>query len=197
MIHLITGGSASGKSAYAEQQAMNGKGARFYIATMEVYGEEGHQRVARHRAMREGKGFVTIECCLHLDRLKLPRQAGNGKPETEDGGQEPEALPNVLLECMTNLVANEQFSAGGSDAEILQRILDGIQNLHSQADNLIVVTQDVGCDGVVYEEEVRRYQYLLGCVNRQLAKMADVVTEVVFGIPVCIKKPEQVSWQKG
>jgi len=176
MMYLISGGSASGKSAYAENLAMESKGTRYYVATMEVYGEEGHRRVARHRAMREGKGFVTVECCHHLDELKLP----NG----ESGGQ----LPAVLLECMTNLAANEQFSVGGSDDEILKRILDGVRNLREQADPLIIVTGEVASDGVDYGEEVRRYQYLLGYANRQLVAMADVVTEVVYGIPVFVKK---------
>ena len=63
MMHLITGGSGSGKSAYAEAQilALNGE-RRIYIATMYPYDEESHRRIARHREMRAKRKFTTGEC---------------------------------------------------------------------------------------------------------------------------------------
>ena len=67
MITLITGGSGSGKSAYAEERITGfGERERIYIATMYPFDEESRQRVKRHRAMREKKNFQTIECytCL-------------------------------------------------------------------------------------------------------------------------------------
>ena len=63
MMVLVTGGSGSGKSAYAENRVMQfGDGSRIYIATMFPFDEESHRRIARHRKMREGKGFTTKEC---------------------------------------------------------------------------------------------------------------------------------------
>lgn len=42
MIHLVTGGSGSGKSAYAEQCILDFGGTRrVYIATMQPFGAEG------------------------------------------------------------------------------------------------------------------------------------------------------------
>ena len=62
MIVLVTGGSGSGKSEYAEQLVMRfGDCRRFYVATMEVFGEEGREKVLRHKRLRRGKGFVTLE----------------------------------------------------------------------------------------------------------------------------------------
>ena len=67
MITLITGGSGSGKSAYAEQKVVEfGDFNRIYIATMYPFDEESHQRIARHRAMRAEKIFY----CGMLCRLK-------------------------------------------------------------------------------------------------------------------------------
>ena len=49
---------------------------RFYVACMEVYGEEGRRKVERHRALRAGKGFVTLERPRGLSGLSLK---GEGK----------------------------------------------------------------------------------------------------------------------
>ena len=63
MMILVTGGSGSGKSAFAEDQVVSfGEAERVYIATMFPFDEESKKRVQRHRNMRSGKGFETIEC---------------------------------------------------------------------------------------------------------------------------------------
>ena len=63
MMILVTGGSGSGKSAFAEDCVVSfGKTDRIYIATMYPFDEESRKRVQRHRKMRQGKGFETVEC---------------------------------------------------------------------------------------------------------------------------------------
>ena len=70
MMHLVTGASASGKSAYAEDLLADAMSVnKYYIATMRPWGTEGAARVKKHRAMREGKGFQTIEAFHTLDAL--------------------------------------------------------------------------------------------------------------------------------
>lgn len=50
MLMIVTGGSGSGKSAYAEEQIMKlGEGSRIYIATMMSFDAEGDRRIERHR----------------------------------------------------------------------------------------------------------------------------------------------------
>ena len=167
MMHLVTGASASGKSAYAEDLLVRAKSAeKYYIATMRPWGAEGAARVKKHRAMREGKGFQTIEAFHTLETLKLPQ---NG---------------SLMLECMSNLLANEQFELGGTDEEILARIRQGIQNLKKETDDLIIVTNEIFSDGCRYDADTIRYIRLLGNLNIWLAEEADFVTEVVYGIPI-------------
>ena len=60
MFILVTGGSGSGKSEYAENLLEDSPG-KYYIATMQVYDAEGRKKVARHQRLRAGKGFQTIE----------------------------------------------------------------------------------------------------------------------------------------
>lgn len=58
MFTLIVGGAASGKSEYAEQLAVAAPAARrFYVATMQPWGEETRQRIARHRAHAGRQGL--------------------------------------------------------------------------------------------------------------------------------------------
>lgn len=99
MVYLIIGGSGSGKSAYAEQlmERFTGVTEKYYLATMQIFDEEGEKRKEKHRAARQGKGFLTIE---------QPRDIKKVVEQIKPGSA-------VLLECMSNLVANEMFRADG------------------------------------------------------------------------------------
>ena len=78
MIQLITGGSGSGKSVYAENWLIRqgsreacGKEKPFlYIATMRPFGQESRQKILRHRNQRAGKGFATLECYQDLEETR-------------------------------------------------------------------------------------------------------------------------------
>ena len=72
MFHVVTGGSGSGKSAFAEQCILDCQGSkRIYIATMYPFDEESYRRIARHRAMRAeknqegGAGDNTVKAILN------------------------------------------------------------------------------------------------------------------------------------
>ena len=72
MMILVTGGSGSGKSAFAEDCVLAlGEKKRIYIATMFPFDEESKKRVARHRNMRKGKGFETVECYAGLKNVRI------------------------------------------------------------------------------------------------------------------------------
>ncbi|MDE6212686.1 MAG: bifunctional adenosylcobinamide kinase/adenosylcobinamide-phosphate guanylyltransferase, partial [Lachnospiraceae bacterium] len=59
--------------------------------------------------------------------------------------------------------------------------------LKAQTTHLIVVTNNIFEDGIVYEEAPMEYIRAMGELNRRLADLADQVVEVVAGIPVVIK----------
>lgn len=170
MFHLITGGSGSGKSAFAEDWLVRvSRGKRIYIATMYPFDEESRQRIRRHRAMRSRKQFETVERYTDLAGLSLPEGA------------------DVLLECMSNLTANEMYREDGAGENPTEAILAGIDRLLAQAANLAVVTNEVFSDGICYDVSTENYLKNLGAVNRAMAARADLVTEVVYGIPVPVK----------
>ena len=97
---MVIGGSGSGKSEFAETICMELPAEKkCYIATMQAFDEESRARIAKHRKARSGKGFETIEQGTHLEAVCLP------------GGC------TALLECMSNLVANEVFAPEGRGAD--------------------------------------------------------------------------------
>lgn len=180
MLELVTGGSGSGKSEYAEGLAVKASkrkagGTLYYIATMYPSDEECLKRIEKHRRMRAEKGFVTIECYTHLEKVEI-------------SGEDV-----ILLECMSNLLANEMFRPQGRistekknsmESRLKEAILAPLFRLEKQAAHMVVVTNEVFSDGTEYEEETDSYVRLLGKANCEIGKNADTVTEVVCGIPV-------------
>ena len=165
MIVLLTGGSGCGKSTYAEKIVdVMPREKRVYIATMQIYDEESVRRVARHRAQRADKGFVTMECPKDLGTLEI-----------EEGSV-------VLLEDLVNQTANEMFD-GGDPA----RIVPALESLASRCRHLVMVTNDVFSDGVQYDPSTQEYLRVLAHVNEQAARLADTVAEVVYSIPLILK----------
>ncbi len=195
MLYLVTGGSGSGKSAYAEQTAVNLHADRkfggrlYYVATMYPYEDgETEQRIERHRDMRRGKGFETIECYTELAALETTATYRDV----------------LLIECMSNLLANEMFftagglrSEGENNIDIVsmqkkteERILSPILRMAQLGGCVVVVTNEIFSDGCAgrCDGDTRRYIELLGYINRRLAELADCCVEVVCGLPLLFGK---------
>lgn len=169
MMILLTGGAANGKSTFGESLCLQADGPRYYLAAMQPYGPEGEARIARHRKLREGKGFTTIERYTDYASLVLP------------------ARGTALLECVANLTANEMFDETGEMTDPVETVLAGVDALRAQCDRLIVITNDVGSDGCGYPPETEAYVKALGRINAALAARADTVCELVAGIPILLK----------
>lgn len=179
MVTLVIGGSGSGKSEYAEGRIMSRKeGKRLYIATMKPWDEECEKRILRHKQMRAGKRFDTVECYRDLKHLDFK---GHG------------AVCEILLECMSNLVSNELFGLGEKGENLLSpeqtvnEVMAGVIRLKDQAENVTIVTNEVFSDGDSYSPQTNQYRQVLGQINLQLASLADEVVEVIAGIPIFIK----------
>lgn len=170
MIILAIGGSGSGKSRVAEEltQKRAEGGCVYYVATMLPFGEEGKKRIERHRKLREGKGFVTVEQPTKLREVLSKMEEANG---------------TVLLECLSNLVANEMFTEDGKEdvGVVRDRILADIRFLGNTVKNLVIVSNNVFEDGVDYGEETKDYLECLSSLNATLAGLADEAYEIVMG----------------
>ena len=186
MMTLIIGGSGSGKSAYAEDYmvSISEDRKKYYIATMQIYDEEGKRKVERHRMLRGGKGFSTIEQPVDIGKAAE-------KMEAEDR--------TALLECVSNLTANEMFSGEvpGTEEVITEKIVGGIAVLNRELTHLVIVSNNVFEDGNVYDKTTMAYIRAMGRINQKLAEMADEVVEVVVGIPIVIKAKSVSLKKKG
>jgi len=175
---FLTGGSASGKSAWAERiitaLRRRDSGPLIYLATMAAEDEESRRRVARHREARAGKGFVTLERPLDLAGLILPPDA------------------SLLLEDLGNLCANELYAPGGGRE---QAVLAGLENIFAQAKHLVVVGNEAAGDGTSWAG-LEDYLRALSHAQIACAARSDAAAEVVRGIPVWHKRPKSLSFDK-
>ncbi|WP_321972731.1 bifunctional adenosylcobinamide kinase/adenosylcobinamide-phosphate guanylyltransferase [Paratractidigestivibacter sp.] len=189
---LVTGGSSSGKSAFAEKVACSLSKPHIYFATMQPFGEDGERRIARHRELRRERDFLTVECYGGYEALDLAAAAG---VSVSDG--------TLLVECVGNVVANVQFGSGEKGetlpetvGELADAVFSGIEALSLQCANAVVVANEIGSDGISYPCETNVYMRALGAVNCRLAACFDVVYEVVVGCPVALKRPEGTfAWE--
>jgi adenosylcobinamide kinase/adenosylcobinamide-phosphate guanylyltransferase len=183
MMALVIGGSGSGKSSYAEELAVSLSSPvakKYYLATMQVFGREGEQRVERHRALRRGKGFLTIE---------QPTEIQKAVGCMEEGERV------ALLECISNLTANEMFQQPEAKpgAQAAEQVIQGVGLLGKETAHLVVVSNNVFEDGICYDPATMEYIRAMGRINRALAQAADYVVEVVAGIPVVLK--QGLNWK--
>ena len=178
MITLVSGAASCGKSEIAETIAVHlSEGDPIYIATMRPYGDEDEARIGRHRRLRGRK------------RLSNDRKISGGV-----GTLRLPANATCLLECMSNLLANEMFGAETDDSAAeptvkaesaaAERIVADIRRLSEQAENLIIVTNEVFSDTTAYDALCEQYIRSLGQINQAIAALADIVIESVAGIPI-------------
>ena len=172
MLILVTGGSASGKSAHAERLLCeHAADSRLYLATMQPFGAAAQKRIARHRALRQGKGFQTVE-----------------RPMDRAGLDPPRRYDDMMLEDLGNQLANELFAPAGAKDMAFGSILAGIGRLQDCCETLVIVTNEIFSDGLPYPAETVRYIELLGQLNAALCARADAAYESVCGILLPVKE---------
>jgi len=178
MLFLVTGGSASGKSALAEGYCAALQGPLLYVATLIPCDAESRARIKRHQEQRARRGFKTLECHLELDHAVL-------------------SFPcrTALLECLGTLTANEMFrqEAPLPPELVAKKIRKGVDALYRQVEHLVVVSNEVFGDGMQYPRDTAQYMEALGKINCSIAAVADVVVEAVCGLPLIHKGGERLS----
>ncbi len=167
-ITFITGGARSGKSTFAEKLALERSSSPLYIATARRWDADFEKRIARHQAIRAGKGWTTVEEEKNLSGLDL------------DGHT---ALIDCVTLWLTNIFTDNSFDLDRS----LKEATDEWDRLIRKDCDLIVVSNEIGMGVHAIDEATRHFTDLQGFVNQHIARTADEVFLCVSGIPVPIK----------
>ena len=169
MIVLISGGAKNGKSDYAQELAVKlSRGKHYYIATMIPADGEDHARIRRHLESRAGMGFETLEQGRNL--LKCLDRA------------DPEG--SFLLDSTTALLLNEIYpdhETWKPDESAPGRVVREVVEFCKRVANIVVVSDSIYADAFRYNEETENYRRGLANIDREVAKIADVVIEASAG----------------
>lgn len=166
-IILITGGSRSGKSSYAERLAMELSDCPVYLATARIWDEEFRERVRRHRE-RRGPQWTNLE-----EEKFLSRHALAGRV--------------VLVDCLTLWCTNFFFDLESDVDRALEAAKAEFDRFTAQDATFLFVTNEIGMGGTSDNAIQRKFTDLQGWMNQYTAASADEVILMVSGIPVKIK----------
>ncbi len=186
-ITLITGGTRSGKSSFAQNMAERISTEkdlqRIFIATSPSLDSEMEERIKRHKEERAGKGWKTIEeerNILSAITDEIPRKIEN-------------KTAVVLLDCITLWINNLLYRAEKEgrtidDSTIYKKSAETAQQMLSLEHRFILVSNEVGLGIVPDNAAARRYRDLVGTANQCLASFAEEVILVSCGLPLYLKK---------
>ncbi len=173
MIELVLGGARSGKSRYAEQQAIASGLQVIYIATAEAGDDEMQARIAHHR-QRRPEHWLTLEQPIHLAQV-IVEHAG------------PQYC--ILVDCLTLWLCNVLFNKQGElQADRYQQQCDTL--LATLADcphRVILVSNEVGLGVVAADAMTRRFVDEAGFLHQKIAQLSDKVVLVTAGLPQILK----------
>ncbi len=166
-IHLITGGERSGKSTYAESEALRLSESPVYLATARVWDEEFRQRILRHQE-RRGPEWTNIE-----EDIRLSKHDFTGRV--------------VLIDCITLWATNYFFDMQQDVDRALEALKKEFDTLIQQDATFIFVTNELGMGGMSESRTQRLFTQLQGWMNQYVAARADRVTLMVSGLPLTVK----------
>ncbi len=166
-IHLITGGERSGKSTYAESEALRLSESPVYLATARVWDEEFRQRILRHQE-RRGPEWTNIE-----EDIRPSKHDFTGRV--------------VLIDCITLWATNYFFDMQQDVDQALAALKKEFDTLVQQDATFIFVTNELGMGGMSESRTQRLFTQLQGWMNQYVAARADRVTLMVSGLPLTVK----------
>lgn len=166
LLTLVLGGARSGKSRYAERLLAGAPPPWIYVATADALDEEMAQRIAEHKARRDGR-WQTVEAPRDLAGALL------GVP----------ASTSVLIDCVTLWLSNLLLAE--ADIEDEMKRLDAA--LAQSQGTTVIVANEVGFGIVPDNALARRFRNLQGWLNQRLAARADRVVLMVAGLPLFVK----------
>ena len=160
---IVIGGTRSSKSFIAEEisKRINILDNIKYLATMKPDCEENLKRIEGHLERRKNTKFVTLDAFKDVDNVidKLNK------------------LDTVLLDSATMLLNNEMFDKDKINKNVYKKIAENIIKVSNNRKNIVVVTDYIFSDSIIYDNFTDEYRKELAYLNRLLANDFDVVIE--------------------
>ncbi len=73
------------------------------------------------------------------------------------------------------------------ETETAEKIIKDVKEFSGKLKHLVIVSNNVFEDGIVYDHTTMAYNRALSSIHCEIAKTADLVVEVVVGIPIVRK----------
>ncbi|MEM9967176.1 MAG: bifunctional adenosylcobinamide kinase/adenosylcobinamide-phosphate guanylyltransferase [Pseudomonadota bacterium] len=163
---LILGGAASGKSSWAEDFTKVYGKPTVYIATGQAFDDEMTKKIKIHRNRRDST-WQTKEAPLALDQALFDVDAGEV----------------CLVDCATIWLSNHMLAENDLE-QAQQKLIIALDRCRAP---VLVVSNEVG-QGIVPDNRLaRRFREAQGRLNIALATQADLVVQVIAGLPQVLK----------
>ena len=167
MIHYISGGERSGKSAYGEKLALSLSKTPVYLATSRIWDDDFKNRVEKHQNGRSSN-WINREEEKDLSKAIHPGEV-------------------VLVDCVTLWLTN-YFMDFDNDLEACLKIakqeIDAIEKIET---TVIFISNEIGMGGHAETSIGRKFTELQGLINQYIAEKASKATVVISGLPLQLK----------
>ena len=167
MLILVTGGARSGKSAYAQNLALELSENPVYVATARNWGGDFGDRIQRHKDER-GEAWTNFEEEKKVSQLPLHDRV-------------------TVIDCITLWLTNFFLDGGENVDAALQELQQEIDQLEQLPGTFIIVTNELGMGIHADTDMGRKFTDLQGWANQYIAAKAEQVVLLVSGIPMKIK----------
>ncbi|MEY8001464.1 bifunctional adenosylcobinamide kinase/adenosylcobinamide-phosphate guanylyltransferase [Clostridium sp. JNZ X4-2] len=179
-IILVTGGSRSGKSTFAEK-LLKDKEEVLYIATAVVTDDEMKKRIENHK-LRRNPNWITHEGYRGLGNVIRNSQC-----------------QYIMLECIGTMITNIIFEKKVDfdnitfdeikelEEYIMEEVKSIIFSINISSKHILIVTNEVGLSIVPEYKLGRIFVDILGRVNQFIAQSSDEVYLIACGLPLKLK----------
>lgn len=166
ILSFVLGGAASGKSAWAENLILNSGLNPVYVATGAAFDAEMQTKIFLHQE-RRGAQWINFEAEKTVDGVLGRLEAGQA----------------ALLDCATMWLNNRIMA----EHPLHSAPQDFLKEISAAKAPLIVVSNEVG-QGIVPDNALaRQFREAQGRLNIAVAQQADLVVQVVAGLPNVLK----------
>ena len=139
---------------------------RVYLATAQAFDSEMEDKIARHQELR-GQGWRTIEEPLEIGRTLAGISGDNA----------------VLIDCATMWLSNHLLA----ENDLTEAEAGLMAGLALSAAPVVIVSNEVGDSVVPENRHARKFQIEQGRLNQKLAAKAELVVNVIAGLPQVLK----------